>query len=151
MKLRADKDKYQSLRKGGALRMNATMPVNELDELGGTTAEDPGVANQGKLPVPDPQIMLRKVPKELRDAWVTYMTRGFENNQVMFQRTLDAFMRPYAIMVGMYVTIFIVGVLLFAAAAYLGLTGKQPGLAGVFAGLSIISFLMFFIRQPIQA
>jgi hypothetical protein len=119
------------------------------EELGGTVAEPPGTPGKAKLP--DPEDLLKQVPKELRGAWVTYMTKGFENNQVMFQRTLDAFMRPYTIMVGMYVIIFVIGVLFFGAAAYLGLTGKEPALAAVFGGLSVVSFLMFFIRQPIQA
>jgi ABC-type multidrug transport system fused ATPase/permease subunit len=103
-----------------------------------------------RLPPPDEE-MLSNIPAELRQAWVDYMSRGFENNQVMFKRTLEAFMKPYQITVGMYVMIFLVGILFFAVAAYLGLTGNQPAVAISFGGLSVISFVLFFIRQPVQA
>lgn len=92
-----------------------------------------------------------RCPSELREAWINYMKNGFENNQVMFKRTLKAFMKPYNITVWMYVIIFIVGILFFSVAAYLGLTGRQPVVAVSFGGLSVVSFVMFFIRQPVQA
>ncbi len=79
------------------------------------------------------------------------MKKGFANNELMFQRTLQAFMRPYNITIVLYVCIFIVGIVLFVVAAYLGLTGKQPAVAISFGGLSVVSFVLFFIRQPLQA
>jgi len=124
------------------------MPQDISNSLGGQAAEPPG-RNGEKLYV-DPE-MVAAVPPDLRQAWVNYMKNGFDNNQVMFKRTLEAFMKPYNITVSMYVIIFIVGILFFCIAAYLGLTGGQPAVAISFAGLSVVSFVMFFIRQPVQA
>jgi ABC-type multidrug transport system fused ATPase/permease subunit len=129
--------------------MNSNQSPNTERNLGGRPAEPPGSLGH-KLPPPD-EDMLYKIPPELRQAWVEYMSRGFENNQVMFKRTLEAFMKPYQITVGMYMLIFLVGILFFAVAAYLGLTGNQPAVAISFGGLSVISFVLFFIRQPVQA
>ena len=109
--------------------------------------------NQGK-PLALPQIdegMVATVPEELRQAWTKYMVNGFENNEKMFKRTLDAFMRPYNITIYMYVALFIIGILFFVVAAVLGFRGDQSLLAIGFGGLSIISFITFFIRQPVQA
>jgi hypothetical protein len=39
----------------------------------------------------------------------------------------------------------------FVVAVYLGLSDPQSAVAMVFGGLSVASFLAFFIRQPVQA
>jgi hypothetical protein len=102
------------------------------------------------LPQVTPE-MLTKVPEELHQAWADYMTNGFKNNEKMFQSTLNAFMKPYNITILMYVVIFIVGILFFVIAVVFGFRGDPPILAVGFGGLSIISFITFFIRQPVQA
>ncbi len=102
------------------------------------------------LPQVTPE-MLTKVPEELRQAWTEYMVNGFKNNERMFQSTLNAFMKPYNITIFLYVVMFIVGILFFATAVALGFRGDQPVLAVGFGGLSIVSFITFFIRQPVQA
>jgi len=116
--------------------------------LGGKEAEPPG-RDLSKLPLD--QTMLDAIPNELRGVWIDYMKDGFNNNQLMFKRTLNAFMKPYNITVWMYLIIFAVGILFFGVAAYLGLTGKQPIVAISFGGLSAVTFVLFFIRQPVQA
>jgi hypothetical protein len=60
-------------------------------------------------------------------------------------------MRPYYITIWMYTTLFVIGTLLFVIAAYLGIRGDQSVVAIAFGGLSVASFLIFFIRQPVQA
>ena len=128
--------------------MTTEASQNISNSLGGQNAEPPG-KDKGKLPLD--QKMLDAVPIELRDDWIKYMKEGFKDNQLMFKRTLDAFMKPYNITVWMYVIIFAVGILFFCLAAYLGLTDKQPIVTISFGGLSVVSFVLFFIRQPVQA
>lgn len=89
--------------------------------------------------------------QEMREAWAKYTTRGFENIDTMFQKTLSAFMWPYRITVLLYVVLFLVGISLFVVATVLALRGDQPLVAAAFGGLSVASFLLFFIRQPLQA
>lgn len=128
--------------------MTTTTARDHTNDLGGEDIEAPGEGG-GKLFVD--KETLAEIPPELREAWINYMRNGFENNQVMFKRTLEAFMKPYNITVAMYMIIFAVGILFFSIAAYLGLTGGEPIVAISFGGLSVVTFVMFFIRQPVQA
>lgn len=127
-------------------------PTNQ-DEPGGKSATKPEPFNRGKpqaLPRIDEE-MVAAVPEELRQAWVRHMINGFKNNEKMFQQTLNAFMKPYNITIYLYVAMFIVGILFFVVAIILGFQGDQPLLAIGFGGLSVVSFVTFFIRQPVQA
>ncbi len=123
-----------------------------LHGLGGDRPVKPGEQTPedelDKLPLPVGQ---GPVPAELRQAWTDYMKNGFKQNEKMFKQTLDAFMRPYNYTVRMYVALFVVGVLFFVVAAYLGLSGGQSVAAVAFGGLGVVSFVVFFIRQPVQA
>jgi hypothetical protein len=126
------------------------------NELGGVPLVLPGQNSQEPAPSKLPPISQvvgqgNPVPQELREAWNQYMAGGFKRNELMFKRTLDAFMKPYNITIGMYIVIFVVGVLLFLVAAYLGIRGGQSLVAVAFGGLSVASFIIFFIRQPVQA
>lgn len=128
-------------------------PRNPSSDLGGEPPVKPGQPNERKslnLPRIDAETVTA-VPAELRQAWVEYMINGFKNNEKMFEQTLNAFMKPYNITIYMYVVMFIVGILFFVMAAVLGFLGNQPLLAIGFGGLSVISFVTFFIRQPVQA
>jgi hypothetical protein len=112
---------------------------------------DPGTQGEAaRLPIPNTE-RLAALPPELREAWTQYMIKGFKNNEKMFKTTLDAFIKPYNITIALYVTMFVVGILLFLVAVIIGFQGDQPVTALGFAGLSVISFLVFFIRQPLQA
>ncbi len=113
-------------------------------------SSSPAQKGSQRLPRPD-TAMVTAVPPELTEAWVGYMINGFKNNEKMFKTTLNAFMKPYYLTIYMYVTMFIVGILLFVFAVLFGFLGEQPLLAVGFAGLSVISFVTFFIRQPVQA
>jgi hypothetical protein len=91
------------------------------------------------------------LPSELRKAWIDYMVHGFRNNEEMFRRTLEGFMKPYQLTIWMYGILFAFGILLFAAAVIIGLRDSKSVVAIAFAGLGAGAFLSFFIRQPVQA
>jgi hypothetical protein len=110
----------------------------------------PGEPESSKLPLPGPAGQ-QAVQPELLDAWTHYMISGFKQNEQMFQRTLQAFMKPYRLTVWLYATIFVVGLVLFVVAAVIGLRSGNSVVALGFAGLGVATFLAFFIRQPLQA
>jgi hypothetical protein len=91
------------------------------------------------------------VPAEIRKAWIDYMVQGFKNNEEMFRRTLEAFMKPYRLTIWMYGVLFVIGIVLFVVAVVIGLRDGKSVVAIVFAGLGVGTFLAFFIRQPVQA
>jgi hypothetical protein len=113
------------------------------------TATIPG-APGSKLPLPQTGEST-PVPPNLFDAWTTYMVKGFEHNEEMFKRTLDAFMKPYYLTIWMYVALFAVGIGLFVVAALLAWSNPQSFTALAFAGLGAGAFVLFFLRQPLQA
>lgn len=87
----------------------------------------------------------------LYDLWLEHIKHGFENNNIMFNRVLRAFMVPYYMTIAMYVVMFAVGIGLFVVAARLS---SQQGtqLAGLFfGGLGIASFLGYFMSKPLRS
>lgn len=121
-------------------------PQSASEDLGGVPFIKPGQQRtDAKLPNPAP------ASAKLTAAWEQYMLNGFTNNERMFKRTLEAFMRPYNITVGMYVILFIIGIVFFSIAVFQGLNNDQSLVAIGFGGLSVASFVLFFIRQPVQA
>lgn len=111
----------------------------------------PGEQNASKLPLPLDPTGKGSVPPELLAAWTQSMINGFKQNEQMFQHTLNAFLNPYRLTVGLYGTLFAVGLGLFILAAILGLQRGEAVTAMVFAGLSVATFVGFFLRQPLQA
>lgn len=111
----------------------------------------PGEQNISKLPLPIDPTGNGSVPTELKAAWTQSMINGFRQNEQMFQNTLNAFLKPYRLTVGLYSALFAVGIGLFILAAILGLQRREAVTAMVFAGLSVATFLGFFLRQPLQA
>jgi hypothetical protein len=86
----------------------------------------------------------------LYEAWRNHMIAGFEQNNVMFKRVLEAFMRPYTLTVAMYVALFLVGIGGFIAAVVLAVTqGLQFSV--LFGGMSVLAFLAFFTSHPLRA
>jgi ABC-type multidrug transport system fused ATPase/permease subunit len=83
-------------------------------------------------------------------AWKNHIINGFKQNNEMFKGVLDAFMRPYWMTVWMYRILFAVGLLGFLAAAVLGVL-RGVAFAAVFGGISVVTFLAFFIGQPLRA
>lgn len=115
-------------------------------EAGGEKPILPGA----KLPPPIGATFI-DVPTEIRKAWIDYMVHGFKNNEEMFKRTLEAFMKPYHLTIWMYGVLFAIGIMLFVVAAMIGLRDSKSAVAIAFAGLGAGAFLSFFIRQPVQA
>jgi hypothetical protein len=108
----------------------------------------------GVPPAPG-QLPLHRVPAdadpEVRRIWLEHVEQGFENNAIMFKRTLRAFMIPYYLTVALYVLLFFVGIGLFVLSARLS-TERDTLIAGLlFGGLGVATFLTFFIRQPMRA
>jgi hypothetical protein len=117
-------------------------------ELGGEEPILPGAKLPPPLPPSEPK---KDASQELRKAWIDYMVHGFKNNEEMFKRTLQAFMKPYHLTIWMYGALFAVGIGLFVMAAIMGLKEGKSVTAIVFAGLGAGAFLAFFLRQPVQA
>lgn len=111
----------------------------------------PGDPDAAKLPLPIEPTDSGAVPPELKAAWTHYMINGFKQNEQMFRSTLDAFLKPYRLTVWLYSVLFAVGIGLFIVAAVLGLQKGESVAAIAFAGLSVATFLGFFLRQPLQA
>ncbi len=105
-------------------------------------------------PLPDspvPGKPLFKVDPQLYAAWSKHIQQGFENNEVMFSRVLKAFLNPYWTTVWMYGILFGVGVAAFVVAAILAISGANVVATAIFGGLSIASFLTYFVNRPLQA
>ncbi len=88
--------------------------------------------------------------KVLYTGWRDYMIAGFEQNKTMFKQVLNAFMRPYGITVVMYVVMFLIGAGGIITAAVLAIN-KNVVVATIFGGLSVVTFLTFFISRPLAA
>jgi hypothetical protein len=133
--------------------------INEptkLDEAkpGGEPLVMPGDVPVGKLPLPKPPQFDKsgvELPPELMAAWTENMIQGFQQNQLMFQTTLRAFMKPYRLTVYLYGILFIVGLSLFVVATVIGFQKDNSAVAITFAGLGGSTFLAFFVRNPLQA
>lgn len=91
------------------------------------------------------------VDPEVYEAWRKHIERGFDNNNRMFDRTLNAFMYPYWVTVGMYVVLFVVGISAFIVAARLSFEGGKELYTVLFGGLGVAAFLTFFLTRPLQA
>lgn len=90
------------------------------------------------------------VDSELDAVWKKHIASGFQQNQEMFQKLLDAFMRPYWLTVAMYRILFGVGIAGFALGIILGVI-RGAEFAAIFGGLSVVAFLAFFVSQPLRA
>jgi len=121
--------------------------------LGGERPIVAGDPEFSKLPIPTIQghPAVQAASRALQEAWTQQMVSGFRQNEQMFKRTLEAFMKPYRLTVGLYVSLFGVGLGLFVVAAAMGLRNGSSVVAIAFAGLSVASLLAFFVRQPLHA
>lgn len=111
---------------------------------------------QSRLPVPEGGGTLAQSDPQLYSFWRQHMQKGFENNQTMFDQILNGFMGPYWTTVWMYRILFAVGILAFVAAIVMAYVSRDNpttaiGTAAVFGGLSVASFLSYFLSRPLQA
>ena len=88
---------------------------------------------------------------ELYNSWVRHIEAGYKQNDEVFRRILEAFMRSHQSTLIMYWTLFAVGIGFFVTAVVLALAGGAPLPATIFGGLSVISFLTYFISRPTQS
>jgi hypothetical protein len=120
-------------------------------------AEPPPVP--AALPLPDVTKSgpLRELDPELYKAWSEHIRQGFVNNNIMFNRILEGFMRPYQTTIWMYRILFGIGVASFIASVVMAfvMQDRPPataiGTTALFGGLSIVAFLSYFVSRPLQA
>jgi hypothetical protein len=103
-----------------------------------------------RLP-PVHQPKLAEIDPMLYEYWREHINQGFQRNNRMFDTILDAFMRPYNTTIWMYRILFGLGIAAFLVAAGLGAWLREPMFSLIFGGLSIISFLTYFIGRPLQS
>ncbi len=103
------------------------------------------------MPQPQPDMTLAAMDPELYKAWQRHIIAGFEHNEEMFKRVLEAFMKPYQSTVWMYRLLFAVGVGSFVFAAAMSAITKESTFGLIFGGLGVIAFLSYFISRPLQA
>jgi hypothetical protein len=114
-----------------------------------STNEEPTWAP--RLPPITPQPKLAEIDPKLYGYWLEHINQGFQRNNRMFDTILDAFMRPYNTTIWMYRILFGLGIAAFLVAAALSAWLRDPMFGLVFGGLSIISFLTYFIGRPLQS
>ncbi len=91
------------------------------------------------------------IDQELLTAWRHHVKQGLENNNIMFNRVLRAFMTPYYLTVSMYVVLFLVGVGLFVIAAWFSYKNGADNTVYFFGGLGVVTFLAFFVSKPLRS
>ncbi len=92
-----------------------------------------------------------KLAAELDRAWADYMIQGFEQNRIMFDKTLKSFTKPYWLTVWLYAFTFLVGIGLFVTAAIIGVSGGNSVTTLAFCGMGVATFVGFFIQRPLQS
>ena len=91
------------------------------------------------------------VDEELQVAWRDHIRQGLANNNRMFTRILQGMLIPYYLTVAMYVLLFVVGLGLFVVGARLSAGAGTQLAALVFGGLGALTFLAFFLRNPLRS
>lgn len=111
----------------------------------------PASAEPTHLPMPQIEAKAPITDDKLYALWLKHIENGFENNNVMFKQVLRAFMIPYYMTVVMYCVLFVVGIGLFVLAVHLSTTQGTQLTALVFAGLSVASFISYFLTRPLRS
>lgn len=104
-----------------------------------------------RLPLPLHHPKLAEIDPTLYEYWREHIHQGFQRNNRMFDTILEAFMRPYNTTIWMYRILFGLGIASFLVAAGLGAWLQAPMFSLIFGGLSIVSFLTYFIGRPLQS
>lgn len=139
----------------------AFLPMPELpDRLVSVPADQPAKLPKPELgdnaPNPPTQPSARdrrqaEIQLKVLEAWAAHMEQGLQNNTLMFNQLLKAFMRPYYLTIVMYMLLFLVGIGLFLTAAWLSTQAGKDAFTLLFGGLGVITFLTFFISRPLAA
>lgn len=88
---------------------------------------------------------------EVHAAWNEHIRRGFEKNDEMFNRILQAFLNPYYTTIWMYRIMFGVGILLFLVAVVLSYQTGSAAFGLVFGGMGTTVFLSYFLGKPLRS
>jgi hypothetical protein len=104
----------------------------------------------GRLPRPGVPPQFAGDP-ELLAVWSKHVAASLANNQVLFQRVLQGFLRPYWTTVWMYRILFALGVMSFLLAAGLAIFSGRTMSVITFGGLSAITVLGYFFNRPLQS
>lgn len=135
---------------GGAPRGERVGPIAFLP-----MPQPPDALTTIEHPAPDAQAgeqtTAGHLDPEVHDAWVAYVQQGLENNNLLFNRILRAFIVPYYITVAMYVLLFAVGIGLFVLAALLATQEGARIFGLIFAGLSVATFIGYFLSRPLRS
>ena len=107
-------------------------------------------AATGRLPQPGAPDALKHDP-ELLAAWRQHVINVFDNNETVFTRLLDGFLRPYWTTVWMYRILFALGVISFVLAAALAIFSGSTLPVITFGGISMVALLGYFFNRPLQA
>lgn len=99
-------------------------------------------------PSHDPDIS--KADKDARIAWANSFKDCFEANRKMFVTILKGFMKPFWLSIGMNVAVFVVGIIGFSSAMVLSLINGEYLFSLVFGGIDAVTFLAFFLSNPIK-
>jgi hypothetical protein len=110
---------------------------------------EPGPADAARFSVPSIPPGSLQEDLDLDAVWRANIKAGYAHTNALFQRILKAFMGPYRATVWMYGILFAVGVLSFVAAVAISLTTDRAVFALIFGGFSAVTFLGFFISNPL--
>lgn len=121
-------------------RQSPSATATDKQQTGGASFLPPPI-------VPDLSVM----DPDLYKSWREHIIAGFKHNEEMFQRVLQAFMRPYYTTIWMYRILFGVGILAFLVAAGMSVWTNDVRFGLVFGGLSTVAFLSYFLSRPLQA
>ncbi len=133
------------------------VPAPETSEAQGVQMQNRPATNTDQpsgtsfMPQPKPDEKLAAMDPELYKAWQKHIIAGFEHNEEMFRRVLEAFMKPYQSTVWMYRILYGVGVGAFIFAAVMSAATKESSFGLIFGGLGVVAFLSYFISRPLQA
>jgi len=103
------------------------------------------------LPLPSvpPNVMAQD--PQLYEYWREHVHSGFQRNDKMFRRILDAFLHPYTLVVWLNGILFAIGAGSFVAAVVLSLMTRQVAFSFAFGGMGVLAFLAFFISKPLRS
>ncbi len=99
---------------------------------------------------PPPDFDTDKYP-DLYTLWVEHIKGGYKNFDAVFRHILRAFLISHFSTLVMNWILFSVGVGFFVAACVAGLRAQSLAPAALFGGLSIVTFLTYFVSRPTQS
>ena len=88
---------------------------------------------------------------ELYAAYVEHVKSGYRNNDAVFNRIMNAFMRGHYSSLIMNWLLFIIGIGFFTATGISALAGAPVTSTLVFGGLGTVTFVSYFLTRPTQA